>query len=212
MKRTQQYRNSVVEVRFDPNRCTHAAECVRRMPAVFRPSERPWVVLEGADPEEVQAVVERCPTGALQFARLDGSYTEQPAAEPSIQAMINGPLYVRGDIELRMPDGTVRHETRVALCRCGLSANKPFCDNAHTGRFDAGPVSAENRLQQGEAEPGLRLETCPNGPVLLKGEVTVNVRGGPSFAGVGGALCRCGASQAKPFCDGAHKPAGFQAP
>jgi CDGSH-type Zn-finger protein len=39
---------------------------------------------------------------------------------------------VRGDIEILAPDGSVlRRDTRIALCRCGGSENKPFCDNSH---------------------------------------------------------------------------------
>jgi CDGSH-type Zn-finger protein len=39
---------------------------------------------------------------------------------------------VRGDIEILAPDGTVlRRDTRLALCRCGGSEHKPFCDNSH---------------------------------------------------------------------------------
>jgi CDGSH-type Zn-finger protein/uncharacterized Fe-S cluster protein YjdI len=214
MKRRQSYKNSTIEVTFDPNRCIHAAECVRRMPVVFRPTERPWVVLEGADPGEVQAVVERCPTGALQFARLDGSYQEAAQPQATIKAMINGPLYIRGDIELELPGGEVKNETRLALCRCGLSQNKPYCDNSHAGKFDASPVAEENKLQPASEAAGakLRLQPCPNGPVLVRGNVTLEVRGGPTFVGSAGALCRCGASKTKPFCDGAHKTAGFEAP
>ncbi|WP_315638372.1 MULTISPECIES: CDGSH iron-sulfur domain-containing protein [Microbacterium] len=45
----------------------------------------------------------------------------------------DGPLLVRGEIELHASDGTVIDPRRrtVALCRCGLSALKPFCDGTH---------------------------------------------------------------------------------
>jgi len=45
----------------------------------------------------------------------------------------DGPLLLRGDFELRRPDGTeVRtDQATVALCRCGKSAVKPFCDGTH---------------------------------------------------------------------------------
>jgi CDGSH-type Zn-finger protein/uncharacterized Fe-S cluster protein YjdI len=211
MKPLQRYRNSAVEVTFNPKRCIHSAECVRRMPEVFRPTERPWVVLEGAGPEEVQAVVERCPTGALQFARLDGSYQEQPQAQAEARVMRNGPLYVRGDLEMQLADGSIAKETRVALCRCGLSQSKPYCDNSHQGRFDDVGATDTNRLQpvvEGAAGK-VTIQPAPNGPLLLKGNVRVDVRGGPVFEGGGGALCRCGASKSKPFCDGSHKAAGF---
>ncbi|MGB9492684.1 MAG: CDGSH iron-sulfur domain-containing protein [Terriglobales bacterium] len=45
---------------------------------------------------------------------------------------IGGPYYVRGLIQLRSADGRTEFEdTRMALCRCGQSHNKPFCDNSH---------------------------------------------------------------------------------
>ncbi len=53
----------------------------------------------------------------------------------------DGPLIVRGDFELVTPDGTVIEPGRgtVALCRCGKSAIKPFCDGTHKAvRFRAG--------------------------------------------------------------------------
>ncbi|WP_240747252.1 CDGSH iron-sulfur domain-containing protein [Microbacterium sp. K24] len=45
----------------------------------------------------------------------------------------DGPLLVRGAIELQTPDGEplAPHRRTVALCRCGLSAIKPFCDGTH---------------------------------------------------------------------------------
>ena len=46
----------------------------------------------------------------------------------------DGPLLVRGDVELRTPDGepVQRNRRTVALCRCGLSAINPFCDGTLT--------------------------------------------------------------------------------
>ena len=45
----------------------------------------------------------------------------------------DGPLLVRGDFELRAQDGTPIDPGRatVALCRCGKSGLKPFCDGTH---------------------------------------------------------------------------------
>ncbi|WP_436536014.1 CDGSH iron-sulfur domain-containing protein [Actinoplanes sp. HUAS TT8] len=53
----------------------------------------------------------------------------------------DGPLIVRGDFQLRTPDGEPIDPARatIALCRCGKSADKPFCDGTHkTFRFKAG--------------------------------------------------------------------------
>lgn len=51
----------------------------------------------------------------------------------TITAYPDGPLLVRGDVDLRAADGTPIPRTRrtVALCRCGLSTIKPFCDGTH---------------------------------------------------------------------------------
>ncbi|WP_285114981.1 CDGSH iron-sulfur domain-containing protein [Leifsonia sp. fls2-241-R2A-40a] len=53
--------------------------------------------------------------------------------QPVIVACPDGPLLVRGHIELTAPDGTPieQHRRTVALCRCGVSAIKPFCDGSH---------------------------------------------------------------------------------
>ncbi len=52
---------------------------------------------------------------------------------PSITPYPNGPLLLRGDVELRTADGepVERKRRTVALCRCGLSSIKPFCDGTH---------------------------------------------------------------------------------
>jgi CDGSH-type Zn-finger protein len=54
----------------------------------------------------------------------------------------DGPLVVRGDVEIRDLDGVVVDEAHtVALCRCGRSARKPLCDGSHQRRA-TGPRSA----------------------------------------------------------------------
>ncbi|WP_442860407.1 CDGSH iron-sulfur domain-containing protein [Arthrobacter sp. zg-Y769] len=54
-------------------------------------------------------------------------------APASIVACPNGPLLVRGDFEIVTPDGVPvpRDRETVALCRCGGSAIKPYCDGTH---------------------------------------------------------------------------------
>jgi CDGSH-type Zn-finger protein len=52
---------------------------------------------------------------------------------PTITPYEDGPLIVRGQVQLVSQDGQVINPGRqtVALCRCGLSARKPFCDGTH---------------------------------------------------------------------------------
>ena len=68
--------------------------------------------------------------------------TSQASSESvTITVGADGPLEVSGPVEILSADGTVLRETSKAyLCRCGHSANKPFCDGAHKreGFVDAG--------------------------------------------------------------------------
>jgi CDGSH-type Zn-finger protein len=107
---------------------------------VFDAWRRPWIEVDDAAPDEIAEVVMRCPSGALHFTRLDGGAQEQDA-EPTIQPEINGPLLLRGRVRIVDASGRlVREDTRLALCRCGGSANKPFCDGTHSRiRFRSEP-------------------------------------------------------------------------
>lgn len=152
-ERIHHYAGRDIAVSYDPRRCIHAAECLRGLPSVFASDRRPWITPDGALPNEVAAVIERCPSGALHYSRLDGGVEELPDDPTVIVPIHNGPLYVRGDVQLRAPDGSWEvRDTRLALCRCGASAHKPFCDNSHRRiHFDDGSVDgATERVHAGE--------------------------------------------------------------
>jgi len=52
--------------------------------------------------------------------------------ENKITVIPNGPLVVEGNFKIKNTDGTyLKQEGKVYLCRCGKSANKPFCDGSH---------------------------------------------------------------------------------
>ncbi len=75
-------------------------------------------------------MISNCPSGKLAFG--PGYEHMEPEFDPSIATIKDGPLWVRGGIELVGDDGFV-YETlnRLTLCRCGESKNKPYCDGAH---------------------------------------------------------------------------------
>lgn len=58
---------------------------------------------------------------------------DAPAGWASITACPNGPLLVRGDVEILLASGepAPRRRRTVALCRCGASGIKPYCDGSH---------------------------------------------------------------------------------
>ena len=124
------YTGRDVEVSFDLDICIHIAECLRGDPDVFKLDRRPWVLPDEAEADQVAEIVERCPTGALLYRRLDGGRQEEHRGT-KVTPMRNGPLLVTGEIEVRREDGTVETLPRATLCRCGSSKHKPFCDNQH---------------------------------------------------------------------------------
>ncbi|MEA2434724.1 MAG: hypothetical protein QOG54_2181 [Actinomycetota bacterium] len=129
---TRTYEREELTVVWDATRCTHVAECLAALPDVFDVKRRPWVDIEGAAADQIAAAILRCPTGALKFEAREGFPPEEPDDVTTVRAGNLGPLYVRGRV--RLVDGQGRliaEETRVALCRCGSSKNKPYCDNSH---------------------------------------------------------------------------------
>jgi uncharacterized Fe-S cluster protein YjdI len=134
----RKYSGHGIDVFYEPVLCIHAKECVRGLPDVFDPEKRPWVQPIQASADALAETIQRCPTGALHYERSDGK-SEDADGSDSVTLVANGPLYVRGDVTLRLPDGTVvHHDTRLALCRCGHSKNKPYCDNSHLACSFAG--------------------------------------------------------------------------
>jgi CDGSH-type Zn-finger protein/uncharacterized Fe-S cluster protein YjdI len=121
-----------IAVSWEPKLCNHAGNCFRGLPEVFQPQNRPWVVVDASSADKIAEVVMTCPTGALHFRRLDDGPQEAQPEQTTIKAQTNGPLYVRGHVQILGPgDRLLREDTRVALCRCGHSKNKPFCDGSH---------------------------------------------------------------------------------
>jgi uncharacterized Fe-S cluster protein YjdI len=126
------YSNDAIEVIWEPRFCIHTRKCVRDLGQVFNPSARPWIDVDAADPDAIAQTVLECPTGALHFRRLDGGAQEEAEEETSVRPVSNGPLFLRGRLRIVDGDGNlIREDTRLALCRCGASENKPFCDGSH---------------------------------------------------------------------------------
>lgn len=208
---------------------------------------------------------------------------DKSAQQPSITCSANGPLVVKGLQNLRSSKGeALRTRATIALCRCGGSANKPFCDGTHARIGFKGDNTAERGADTVERYAGPEIEIldnrficahvgacteslaevfrygkepwidphgapaqrieeairrCPSGALAFARSgrevrdvgrepgITVS-RNGPYHV-VGGveldteawgagasrehyALCRCGESRNKPFCDGSHWEAGFE--
>lgn len=128
----REYEGEGIVVHWEPKLCIHAASCIRELPGVFDPTARPWVTVDAAGAGDIEAAIRSCPTGALSYRRTDGAPQEMPDVPTTVQPLRNGPLIVRGDMQLLDADGNVlRSATRAVLCRCGQSQNKPYCDLSH---------------------------------------------------------------------------------
>lgn len=127
------YEGDGIAVEWRSERCIHTANCLRALPDVFDTDARPWIDVSGADPAAIATAVRRCPTGALRYSGPnlpDDGTGEDPTV--TVEAQPGGPLFVRGPVTITdYEDTPLTTESRVALCRCGSSANKPFCDNTH---------------------------------------------------------------------------------
>ena len=118
--------------------CAHAGRCTDGLKEVFRLREEPWIHANAASPEQIAAVIDSCPSGALSYSigpieHRDGS------GKPSVGYVPNGPYVVRGGGATlkNVETGDGASTRRFALCRCGQSSNKPFCSGAHWNhRFD----------------------------------------------------------------------------
>jgi len=136
------YADGAIDITYDAHRCIHAAECIRGLPAVFDDGRRPWILPSAGGADEIAKVIANCPSDALHVKRRDSGPDE--TAEPTtIEPTPSGPYYVRWFVQLRSADGSsVFDDVRMALCRCGQSQNKPFCDNSHlaAGFVDPGAV------------------------------------------------------------------------
>lgn len=209
------YTSEAADVTFDGKRCIHAQECVNRLSQVFDVDKRPWIQPEQATPDQLLEVIQRCPSGALHLERKDGGPTEVADAQATVTIEPDGPLYVRGQLTIKNNDGeTLLEDVRVAMCRCGQSNNKPLCDNSHIAAGFADMGMPEVRSTEGELGAAVTLTPATDGPLLLQAETNfaiLNAKGETIFVGNETALCRCGGSQNKPFCDGTHHLIGFKA-
>jgi uncharacterized Fe-S cluster protein YjdI len=133
---TKRYNNGEVTVVWQPHLCIHSAICFRGLPEVFDPRKRPWITPEGSTTEKIVSQVSKCPSGALLIEKkqIENMETKTNENEVSIKVhvMSKGPLILKGNCTVVDENGNeTLKEGQVALCRCGASANKPYCDGSH---------------------------------------------------------------------------------
>ncbi|MDR3137019.1 MAG: CDGSH iron-sulfur domain-containing protein [Coriobacteriales bacterium] len=121
---------------YDDNRCAFARFCHREDGDVWTLTEESGN--ERLREEAIKAAID-CPAGRLVQHDKRADYAEiEPSFEPEIDVLedpdkqCSGPLFVKGRLPLKSADGSAYEvRNRYALCRCGGSQNKPFCDAMH---------------------------------------------------------------------------------
>lgn len=200
-----------VTIAFEAKRCIHARFCVLQQPGAFKANAvGPWIAPDDATTTEgLVATAQNCPSGAIRYRRRDGGPEETAPPVNLIQVRENGPLAFRGALSI---DGEAIGY-RATLCRCGQSQNKPFCDGSHkSAGFAATGEPGDGDVTPLAARDGpAAIRPQPNGPLAVSGNLEVLSGTGRTIRKATDLrLCRCGASGAKPYCDGSHARVGFQ--
>jgi CDGSH-type Zn-finger protein/uncharacterized Fe-S cluster protein YjdI len=205
-------------IHFDGQKCIHSRNCVLSHPDVFVPNvEGAWIYPDAQPVGELMHIAKSCPSGAIRVLRHDpkagdASDSDGPPIVNTLRVRENGPLAIEGELLVR---GEGQASPRATLCRCGHSANKPYCDGRHrTAGFVASGEPATASMEPLAQRNGpVDVQPVPNGPLRLIGNLEVVSGTGRTCNKVTETyLCRCGQSNNKPYCDGGHKAAGFSAP
>ncbi len=130
---TREFEGTELTVVDNVGFCCHNGACVDGAPEVFfrREGDVRVSAPDEADRQTIIDTIRKCPSGALAY-RLEGELHDEYFSDPEIFISANGPLHVRGGITLNNPGGDPPVSSdHYALCRCGASKNKPFCDGTH---------------------------------------------------------------------------------
>jgi uncharacterized Fe-S cluster protein YjdI len=131
------YHNNDITLTWEPAKCIHSAVCFKGLPQVFDPRKKPWITLENEATETIIKQVKQCPSGAISFTYkndLNAQNNSNIENESLLKVQVTpaGPLLVHGNFALENNNEITPVNAKVtALCRCGHSSNKPFCDGSH---------------------------------------------------------------------------------
>lgn len=206
---SRSYEGQELTIHFDSKKCIHARKCGLNAPHIFDVNAKVWIKPDEGTAQEAIHIANTCPSGAITYDYVDGS----PKPDIKINTAHvweNGPIALRGNLQI---EGEAGREN-ATLCRCGLSRKKPYCDGAHIkAEFIAtGEPAAKDNQALDEQGGQLNIKLLKDGPLYITGNLEICAGTGRRLNRVTKtALCRCGQSKNKPYCDGTHKAIGFEA-
>ncbi|ASJ74845.1 CDGSH iron-sulfur domain-containing protein [Granulosicoccus antarcticus] len=214
-KSIRNYTGKHATIAWDKKLCIHAGDCIRADGDLFELGRKPWCSPDTSNNEDILDIVSRCPSGSLSVVFTDSDKAELAPIQNTITVVYDGPLQIKGELQIEgvAEDDSAGLMFRASLCRCGLSKNKPYCDNSHkqSGFNDDGAVNNPGTPLEENGGP-LAITLRENGPLFISGNVRIVAASGTTeWQGTKTALCRCGHSKNKPFCDGTHRSEQWQA-
>lgn len=115
---------------WKPGLCIHSGNCVKSLPGVFKPKDKPWIQPSNASVDDIKRAIDKCPSGALSFDNQENHIKMKNISE--VKIMKGGPAVVEGEVKVTDQNGEEKtFPRRVSICRCGASSNNPFCDGSH---------------------------------------------------------------------------------
>jgi CDGSH-type Zn-finger protein len=123
-----------------------------------------------------------------------------------------GPLRLTGNLTIVQEDGSVNYANHIDLCRCGKSRGMPNCDSQHLDAefLHSGRLQEVSDTLASDRPTKITISCIKDGPVTFNGRLRLHNSMGQECTKLRGALCRCGQSANKPFCDGSHDKVGFR--
>lgn len=123
------YIGKKITIHDDRGICSHAGYCTDELPEVFRMRDEPWIDADAQTVEKIIETIRKCPSGALSY-EIDGVLYDKYHEGAQVLMSEDGPYRISGSIEMD-DDDTPTSTEHYALCRCGKSKNKPYCNGQH---------------------------------------------------------------------------------
>ncbi|MEI7661562.1 MAG: (4Fe-4S)-binding protein [Bacteroidota bacterium] len=136
----KEFSNGEVTVYWKPELCIHSANCLIGLPEVFNSKKKPWINVHASNSKEIMKIIDTCPSRALTYLKSNKFVTSKPRATAKMKSKFarvhilkNGPALITGNFIVRdAKKKKIKIEGEVAaICRCGGSKKKPFCDGSH---------------------------------------------------------------------------------